>query len=1438
VRLDPGRIDYAQTSDQGADLRFVESDGTLLPYEIESWNPGGISIIWVRVPQIDGSSDSDSIWLYYGNPAAADGQDPEGVWDATFAGVWHFNGDFLDATANLNDGTNFGTTGVAGQFAGARSFDGVDDYIDAGSDPSLGITGQMTLEAWIKIADQDQFSAPRMLSKKDNWNDPFGYNLEYKPGDNNLTSVGSGPDFGRADGIDLDTNWHHVAAVIDGATAAMYIDGVDLTTDGAISPLAANSQPLNFGRRSGGGDYYWGALDEVRISNTARSPDWMAAQYLSMTDSFIIFGGGGDAAGLSDTATVAIYPQTTFLTLESNPPGLALGIYAELDPAPYSIEGIVGAATAVSAPSPQFLGNVEYVFSSWSDGGAQNHNITIPGSPQTLVANFQAVTNQSPTVAITSPVPFQNFSQTGSITIAADASDPDGSVAQVEFYVDGQLVGTDFTSPFTTVWNASIPGAYVLTAVATDLENASTTSSNVAVTIAIDPNLDSDGDNIPNVWEMQYDLDETDPNDAADDPDGDGLTNQAEFTYQTDPTLADTDGDNFDDGLEVSYNTDPNNPNDFPTPAITIDSPSDEAVITGDQIVISYTLSGYLATGDHIHWTLDSPPYIAETDRDGTFIFDNVSPGPHTILAQVVSQSHVPYGNPDAEATIDVTLESGIAWTNVDIGSPGQAGSAIESAGVFTIEGGGADIWGVSDAFHFVYWPLTGDGEATARVLSVENTDVWAKAGVMIRESLDAASPHAMTILAAANGVAFQRRITTGGASIHMDAGSGAGGVWLRIVRSGNTITGYRSADGVNWSQIGSPETIAMANDVYIGLAVTAHNDGTLCTAEFDNVQISGQTPTDTVPPNPDPMTWSTAPSATGSSAIAMTASTATDPSGVEYYFDCLSAGCTASGWQDSPAYEDTNLTPDTTYSYRVRTRDKSASPNAAGWSTAEAATTSAVAVNAFQQSSGAAGILSIEVENHDSNTSQGSHSWVLVSSPTGASNDLAMESQPDSGTNQDTGYVDNSPRLDFQVYFVKTGIHYAWARLYADGGLDNSLHVGLDGNANSTADRITGPSGSWTWTNDTMDSARATLDVASTGLRTLNIWMREDGSTVDQIVLTTDAGYTPGGTGPAESPRGEDTTAPQPDPLTWADMPYAAGATSIAMTAATATDPSGVEYYFDCISAGCADSGWQDSAAYEDTGLTPDTTYTYQVRARDKSVNQNETDWSSQYSSDTLPESTAIEFDNSASAYNAGDGNALSWTHTIGNGSNRILIVGVAAEDNVAANLVVGSVTFNGTLMQPVSGTESTAGSSYLQKTGLYYLLEADLPPAGSYTVTVTYNGAVDDRSGGSISLSNAAQQAAEAAAANGNTSSNTIASTVTVVSEGAWVVDVVGCGNAGSFVPTGGGMTERFDVSPDSSSAAGSTRALSSIGPVTMSWQHSGANRLAHSVAVLAPF
>ncbi len=99
----------------------------------------------------------------------------------------------------------------------------------------------------------------------------------------------------------------------------------------------------------------------------------------------------GGVVELSDTVTVAIYPETSNLTLESDPPGLELGIYAELDTAPYSIEAIIGSQTAVSAPSPQIKDNVEYVFSFWSDNGSQNHNIIVLDSDQTLVARFTPV---------------------------------------------------------------------------------------------------------------------------------------------------------------------------------------------------------------------------------------------------------------------------------------------------------------------------------------------------------------------------------------------------------------------------------------------------------------------------------------------------------------------------------------------------------------------------------------------------------------------------------------------------------------------------------------------------------------------------------------------------------------------------------------------------------------------------------------------------------------------------------------------------------------------------------------------------------------------------------------------------------------------------------------------------------------------------------------
>ena len=104
-----------------------------------------------------------------------------------------------------------------------------------------------------------------------------------------------------------------------------------------------------------------------------------------------------------------------------------------------------------------------------------------------------------------------------------------------------------------------------------------------------------------------------------------------------------------------------------------------------------------------------------------------------------------------------------------------------------------------------------------------------------------------------------------------------------------------------------------------------------------------------------------------------------------------------------------------------------------------------------------------------------------------------------------------------------------------------------------------------------------------------------------------------------------EDTTPPDPDPMTWATVPHVVSSSVITMTATTATDISGVDYYFANNTDPNHDSGWQDSSTYTDAGLAPSTSYQYQVAARDKSLNQNETALSDPASAET-PAEAAID--------------------------------------------------------------------------------------------------------------------------------------------------------------------------------------------------------------------
>lgn len=175
-------------------------------------------------------------------------------------------------------------------------------------------------------------------------------------------------------------------------------------------------------------------------------------------------------------------------------------------------------------------------------------------------------------------------------------------------------------------------------------------------------------------------------------------------------------------------------------------------------------------------------------------------------------------------------------------GVPASVGSFRAVGPIYMMSAGGADIWGVSDQFHFAYRQLSDVQTITAKVVSVSNTDALAKAGVMIRETLDADSKHVMVVVTPGGGVSLQLRSTTGGGSEEVTVAGVKAPQWVRLTRSGNTFTGEYSSNGSSWQTIGSV-TMPMLIDVYVGLALTSHNATATCTANFSNVTINGAAP-------------------------------------------------------------------------------------------------------------------------------------------------------------------------------------------------------------------------------------------------------------------------------------------------------------------------------------------------------------------------------------------------------------------------------------------------------------------------------------------------------------------------------------------------------------------------------------------------------------------
>jgi|GEM_PF-459814 len=356
----------------------------------------------------------------------------------------------------------------------------------------------------------------------------------------------------------------------------------------------------------------------------------------------------------------------------------------------------------------------------------------------------------------------------------------------------------------------------------------------------------------------------------------------------------------------------------------------------------------------------------------------------------------------------------------------------------------------------------------------------------------------------------------------------------------------------------------------------------------------------DTQAPTPDPMKWAVVPHATGCNSTAvsyrimMTAATATDATGVEYYFTCTGgAGGHSSGWQSSTTYIDTGLTSGVTYTYTVTARDMGTNQNVGTPSLAASATagsllTPLVRVN-FQKPeddipSGYVG----DYGNYYGDRGNGfTYGW----------------NKNHTGTMRDYG-LSGDPKLDTIVNFETNS---NWRLAVANGLYDVEATIG-DGLYNRSGYHLNVEGVNY-WSNVNLLALQfltetRTVTVSDGSIRIDNGPAGQSDTRLCYVIIT-----------PVTA---ADTTAPTPATMTWATPPTATSSSSITMTATTASDSSGVEYYFACTSGGGHDSGWQSSSTYIDSGLANDTTYTYKVKARDKSVNRNENAWSSPASATT----------------------------------------------------------------------------------------------------------------------------------------------------------------------------------------------------------------------------
>jgi hypothetical protein len=283
-----------------------------------------------------------------------------------------------------------------------------------------------------------------------------------------------------------------------------------------------------------------------------------------------------------------------------------------------------------------------------------------------------------------------------------------------------------------------------------------------------------------------------------------------------------------------------------PPPTITINTPANGMSLTAPaniSVNASVVPNGWTITqvsfleNGALQAAANAPPYAC--------ILSLTAPGTYTLTSQVTYGSGQTVVSSPVQVNVNPPPGSPppAPWNSGDVGAVGQPGvSYYATNGIFTVIGSGSDIWGAADAFQFVYQPFLGDGQLVACVTAQQNTDGYAKAGLMFRETLDAGARNVMLFITPTSGTGFQNRAATNDVSSYVTGPRVTAPYWLKLNRLGSRFDAYASVDGTNWTLLGSA-TVSLPTTALAGLAVTSHNNSLLNTSTFSHVLLKHSAP-------------------------------------------------------------------------------------------------------------------------------------------------------------------------------------------------------------------------------------------------------------------------------------------------------------------------------------------------------------------------------------------------------------------------------------------------------------------------------------------------------------------------------------------------------------------------------------------------------------------